>query len=122
MKIVTLSKLSSPDVEVNIRYCDSFFCKLKGLMFTRELDPDEGIMFVENGESKVNTSIHMFFMRYDLAVLWLDNDRVIVDKVLAKKWAPFYIPQKAAQYVVELHPSKFAEFEIGDQLVFGGEG
>jgi len=122
LKIVTLSKLSSPDVEVSVSYCDSFLCKLKGLMFTRELDPDEGILFVEKNESKVNTSIHMFFMRFDLAVLWLDSERVIVDKVLAKKWAPFYIPQKAAQYVVELHPSKFAEFEIGDQLVFGGEG
>lgn len=91
-------------------------------MFTRELDPNSGIMFVENGESKVNTSIHMFFMRYDLTVLWLDSDRVIVDKVLAKKWAPFYIPQKAAQYVVELHPSKFDVFEIGDQLVLSREG
>ena len=87
-------------------------------MFSRELKPDYGIIIVENNETKINTAIHMMFMNYDITVLWLDNKMVIVDKVLAKKWGPFYASKKPAQYVVELHPSKFSEYSIGDELAF----
>ena len=73
---------------------------------------------VEDKETRVNTSIHMMFMNYDITVLWLDKQLVIVDKVLARRWKPIYQPKKAAQYVVELHQSKFSEFSIGDQLIF----
>ena len=87
-------------------------------MFSRELNHDQGIILVENVESRINTSIHMMFMNYDITVLWLDKQLVIVDKVLARKWRLIYLPKKPAQYVVELHQSKFSEFSIGDQLIF----
>jgi uncharacterized membrane protein (UPF0127 family) len=87
-------------------------------MFSRQLKQGSGIILVENSESRINTSIHMMFMNYDLTVLWLDKNLVIVDKILAKKWRLFYLPKKPAQYVVELHQSKFADYSIGDQLVF----
>jgi len=58
----------------------------------------------------------MLFMATDLTVLWLDKEMVIVDKVLAKKWTPYYSPKKPAQYVIELHPSKFTDFSIGEKL------
>ena len=87
-------------------------------MFSRELKIDEGIILAESRESRINTSIHMLFMYYDLAVLWLDKDLCVVDKVLAKKWFPFYFPKKPAQYVLELHKSQFPRFSIGDRLVF----
>ena len=87
-------------------------------MFSRQLNIDEGIILAESRESRINTSIHMLFMYYDLAVLWLDKDLCVVDKVLAKKWFPFYFPKQPAQYVLELHPSQFSEYSIGDRLVF----
>ena len=87
-------------------------------MFSKELKHDQGIILVENKESRINTSIHMMFMNYDITVLWLDKERVIVDKVLAKKWRPSYLPKKPAQYVVELHQSKFSDYSIGDELIF----
>jgi uncharacterized membrane protein (UPF0127 family) len=87
-------------------------------MFSKDLEADAGIVIVEAGESRVNTAIHMMFMNYDIAVLWLDKNLVVVDKVLAKKWALFYMPKAPAQYVVELHRSKFSEYEVGDQLLF----
>ena len=87
-------------------------------MFSKELKQDDGLVLVENNESRINTSIHMMFMNYDITVLWLDKQMVIVDKVLARKWVPFYIPKKPVQYVVELHHSKFCEYSIGDKLFF----
>ena len=86
-------------------------------MFSRELKPDQGIIIAENNESRVNTAIHMMFMNFDITVLWLDKKMIVIDKVLAKKWAPYYASNKPAQYVVELHQSKFSEYSIGDELV-----
>ncbi len=96
--------------------------KLKGLMFTRQLDQDTGIILVENKESRLDTAIHMLFMNFDIAVLWLNKDMVIVDKALAKRWRPIYMPKHPAQYVVELHPAHFPDFDPGDQLVLALDG
>ena len=121
-KIVKLGKSSSPSTVVNLRICDTFFSKFKGLMFSRELKPDHGILIVEKNESRMNTAIHMMFMNYDITVLWLDKKMVVIDKVLAKKWALYYAPKIPAQYVVELHQSKFTEYSIGDKLILFNKG
>jgi uncharacterized membrane protein (UPF0127 family) len=63
----------------------------------------------------------MMFMNCAITVLWLIKDFVVVDKVLAKKWRPAYIPEKPAQYVVELHQDKFLDFNIGDLLILSNE-
>jgi len=86
-------------------------------MLKKELKQDEGIILVEKSETKLNTSIHMFFMKFDITVIWLDKQMVIVDKVLARKWAPMYKPKLPAQYVLELHHAKFSDYVIGDKLV-----
>lgn len=117
MKIVKIRKSSSPSKVVNVKYCDTLLSKLIGLMFSRKLETDHGIVLVENNETRINTSIHMMFMNYDITVLWLDKQWVIIDKILARKWVPIYIPKKPAQYVVELHHSKFSEYSIGDKLI-----
>ena len=119
MKLVNIRNLSPPITTVHVKYCDSFWSKFVGLMFRKELKHDEGIILVENRESKINTSIHMFFMNFDITVLWLDKDLIIVDKALARKGVPIYKPTMSAQYVLELHHSKFSDYSIGDQLVFG---
>ena len=117
MKIVEIKKELSPYTAVTVKYCDTFWSRFLGLMFSRNLKHDCGVILVENKESRINTSIHMMFMNYDITALWLDKQMVIVDKVLAKKWAPFYIPKKPAQYIIELHHSKFSAYSIGDKLV-----
>ena len=117
MKLVNIRKLSPPITTVFVKYCDSFWSKFVGLMFRKELKQDEGIILVGNRESKINTSIHMFFMSFDITILWLDKDLVIVDKALAKKWVPIYKPKMPAQYVLELHHSKISDYAIGDKLV-----
>ncbi len=121
MKTVRIQKSGSPSTIINVKYCDTFFSRLTGLMFSKELRPDYGVMLADNDESRINASIHMFFMNYDITVLWLDKNMVVVDKVLAKKWHPYYAPKKPAQYILELHHSKFSEYSIGDKLVLTGE-
>ena len=117
MKKVKVHKVSSQDEVLNLKVCDTFFSKFRGLMLAKGLPQDGGIMIVEEGESKVNTSIHMMFMNYDITVLWLDSKMVVVDKVLAKCWKLYYGPKAPAQYILEIHASRFNDFEIGDQLI-----
>jgi len=118
MKLIEISHSKKHNFTVQVKYCNTFFSKFRGLMFRNDLAENSGALLVENTESKANTSIHMLFVKFDLTVLWLDKNRVVVDKVLAKKWFPFYFPKEPAQYVLELHKSKFPDYEIGDVLNF----
>jgi len=100
------------------KWCQSAWCHFKGLQFASPLGESEGLLFVYGGESVANTSIHMFFVFFDIAVVWLDSSGIVVDKKLAKPWRPMYAPAKAAQYFIEAHPSLLERVEIGDELTF----
>ena len=87
-------------------------------MFTKTINPEGGLLLVHQGESRSNAAIHMFFVGMDLGVVWLNDDREIVDLVRAKSWAPLYTPQKPARFILEIHPERLPEFELGDKLSF----
>ena len=87
-------------------------------MFTSTLPDDSGILLAGKAESRLNTAIHMFFMRFDITVLWLDKNQTVVDKALAKRWRPLYIPKRPAQYVVELHRDRYDDYTIGDKIAW----
>jgi uncharacterized membrane protein (UPF0127 family) len=116
--IVEISKLNVQEsTKIRATYCSSFFCKFKGLMLRKSLQPQEGILLVEEKDSILSTSIHMFFMRFDIAAIWIDSQNTIVDIKLAKKWRPYYASQSPAKYVLECHVSQLSNFKIGDSLV-----
>jgi uncharacterized membrane protein (UPF0127 family) len=99
-------------------YCDSFMCRLHGLMFHSSLPQAEGLLLVEARDSRIDTSIHMLFVYMDLAVIWINSAYTVVDTVLARSWRPAYAPHQAARYILEIHPSRLKEFTIGDQVEF----
>lgn len=90
-------------------------------MFRPEISDHEGICLITNPPGVINSSIHMFFMRFDIAVIWLDVSMQVIDKTLAKKWTPYYAPHKAAKYILELHPSRLTDFYPGDKVQFTNE-
>ena len=98
--------------------CDTFWSKLRGLMFRRELDPDEALVFCHARESIAETSIHMFFVPFPIAVIWLNAGRRVVDQVLAKPFRPYYASRVPAQYFVEGAPDLLARARVGDELAF----
>mgnify|MGYP001025470230 FL=1 len=87
-------------------------------MFTRSLKPGRGLLLVQSGDSRLDTSIHMFFMRMDLAVIWINKNMEVVDVCLARRWKPAYFPQKPACYVLETTPDRIPDFNIGDKVSF----
>ncbi len=98
--------------------CESFLQKLRGLMFYPSISMRDSRLFIEKEESKLNASIHMLFMNFDIAVVWLDRQLEVVDVIRARKWRPYYIPSRPAQYTLELHASRLNEFHIGDKISF----
>jgi LysM repeat protein len=84
---IFVNNLTHPiEQPARVGYCDSFLCKLRGLMFRSRLSPDEGLLLVEKKDSRLDTSIHMLFVPFDLAVIWINSDMQVVDKVTAKSW------------------------------------
>jgi uncharacterized membrane protein (UPF0127 family) len=102
---------------IQARWCASFACRLRGLMFRRRLAPGEGLLLVERSAGRTQTAIHMAMVFFPLGVIWLDDDRRVVDKRLALPWRA-YAPSAPARYVLEGEPGVLECVTHGDVLEF----
>jgi uncharacterized membrane protein (UPF0127 family) len=122
MKTIRLENNNQPlQSPLHALYCDGFLCRLRGLMFRSSLASDQGLLLVESRESRIDTAIHMLFVFMDLAVIWINSEKVVVDTVLARTWRPAYAPHQPATYILEIHPDRLNEFKIGDRVEFQNE-
>lgn len=119
MDIVKVKNQTHPrEPVVKARLCQSFLSKFRGLMFQKQLGILDGIILVESKETIAASAIHMFFMNFDIAVIWLNKDRVVVDKNIARRWRPYYAPSQVAQYILETHIDRWHDFNVNDQIYF----
>lgn len=116
---LTVRNLKRPQPHpARIRWCESFLCRLRGLMFRTRLEPDEGLLLVQGRDSRLDASIHMFFVPFDLCVVWINADMEVVSKVIAKSWRPAYFPERPARYILEIHPERWEEYQAGERVEF----
>jgi uncharacterized membrane protein (UPF0127 family) len=116
---VTIRNLSNPQIApIRGMWCQSFLSRLKGFTFRSRLECDEGLVLVEMRDSRIETSIHMFFVWTDLAVAWVNSENEVVDTALAKSWRPFYGSSRPARYVIEYHPARYGDLQLGDRIAF----
>ena len=101
-----------------VKYCESFLCRLRGLTFRPPLTRDEGLLLVFGRDSRVDSSIHMLGVSFDLAVFWINSELKIVDKIVAGAWKPAFFPKEPARYVLEVHAGRIDDFEIGQFVEF----
>lgn len=90
---------------------DSFLTRLRGLLGRRELPPDEGLLI------NPCSSIHTWFMRFPIDVVFLDRDLRVVR--LAADVRPWRLRWgRGARQVLELAAGEAAErrIEVGDRL------
>ncbi|HXD12139.1 MAG TPA: DUF192 domain-containing protein, partial [Anaerolineales bacterium] len=92
--------------------------QLRGLTFRSTLALDEGLLLVGTRDSRVDSSIHMIFVPFDLTVIWINSAMQVVDKIIAKSWRPAYFSKHPARYVLEIHPDRWGDYEIGDTVQF----
>lgn len=118
-KIITVkNKNRTTKGRLQVRYCDTFLTQLRGFTFRSSISQDEGLILVGKRDSRLDSSIHMLFVSFDLCVIWINSAMQVVDKVLAKSWRPAYFSKQPAKYVLELHPERWGDFEIGDGIEF----
>lgn len=93
------------------------WARFVGLMGRASLEPGEGMLFTRTG------SIHMFFMRFPIDVVFLSRDRTVVGvRHRLRPWR--YAGARRAVAALELPAGRAAEVgvEPGDVLVFEGLG
>lgn len=91
-------------------YADTFFKRLKGLMGKKCFN--DAMLFTNLKDS----SIHTMFMRFEIDVYFIDENKVIYDKVSLKPWK-FYKPKKQSKYILETKKG-LLKLKIGDYLDF----
>ena len=102
---------------VKAKWCESYFCKLRGLTLRRSLAPQEALLLVESQDSKFATTIHMWGVFMDLGVIWINSAMQVVDMKLAKSWN-IYAPSSAARYTLECDPAILEEIQVGEYVRF----
>lgn len=95
------NKSSGRKIIERIRLADSYWKKLKGLMFSGR--HDYALIFDFGGESRIKASIHMLFVFHSIDLVYLSKEKKVVD--LVEGIRPFtlnYTPKKNARYLIEL--------------------
>ena len=114
--VLVLNQTRTIDTAPRVEYCDTFLTQLRGLTFRPRLARDEGLILVGRRDSRLDSSIHMLFVNFDLAIIWINSEMKVVDKALARSWRPAYFPKQPAKYVLEIHPDRLDDFVIGDTV------
>jgi uncharacterized membrane protein (UPF0127 family) len=115
---VLVNRRTGQVLATQLRLCNTFWTKLRGLMFRRSLKPGEALVFSYARESIAGSSIHMFFVPFPIAAIWLDAERRVVDQALARPFRPYYASRAPAQYLIEGAPELLAHAERGDVFAF----
>ena len=95
---------------IKIKYADTYLKRLIGLMFKKDID--YGLLFI----LKYGSSIHTCFMRFNIDVYFLDENKIIFDKVSLKPWR-FYKSSKKAKYILEVKENTL-NLNIGNRVDF----
>ena len=96
--------------KIDIIYADTFYKRFKGLMLKKDID--YALIFTNLKDS----SIHTHFMRFEIDVFFLDENKVVFEKITLKPWK-FYKPKKQAKYILETKKDEL-KIKIGDRLEF----
>lgn len=115
-KIKLINQTNPLKQPLTATYCESFLCKLKGLSWRKSLPKNEGLLLVQNKDSRMDSSIHMFGMFFDLAIVWINANMQVVDVKPAYRWRSMLLPLKPAKYTLEININRMDEFQTGDQI------
>ena len=109
-----LNKTNNTIISENVIIADTFFKRLKGLMFSKELPDEKSLLILPCNE------IHTFNMKYSIDVLYLDknNNILAIDEDMKPGRIGRRVKESAA--VVELPMGKIKKegIEAGQTVEF----
>jgi len=117
-KVLIINQKYLKTMPIGARVCSGFFDRLRGLMFKDRMDDQDSILIDQGFDSRINSAIHMLFMKFEIAAIWINSDKLVVDVKIAKPWRIAYMPAQSARYILETQPKFASNFSSGDQLEF----
>ena len=114
LKSMTIIK--SNEEIAKIRIANTFFSRLMGLMFKKNAEVPLLFEIHERINKKERSSIHSFFMRFEIVLVFIDKCNVVYEIAELKPWN-CYIPKKPAKYIMEFDKREFDDcLKIGDEV------
>lgn len=110
MKMYRLEKEDQGELILEeLKIADTFTKRLKGLM-GKTLKPSEGLLI------RPCNSIHCFFMKIPIDVLFLDDHNVVLHKI--EQMRPWTVSSviRGSKYVIEANAGAFQKIVKGDRL------
>lgn len=96
----------------NLQIADTFYARFRGLMGKPSLPENAGLMI------KPCNSVHCFFMKFPIDVIFLDKGNLVVHIEENMKPGSISPIVKGAKYVIEANDSKLSEnVKVGDKLI-----
>lgn len=94
----------------NVIIAESYFSRLKGLMGKNIIEDNEGLLM------RPCNSIHTFFMKFNIDIVFIDIDFKVVDVYI--DLAPWKISKiyKNAKFVIEGKVGSLSKLKKGDQI------
>ena len=93
---------------IDLYVCKSFFSRLKGFMFTKNID--KALLF-----DKCN-SIHTFFMKENIDVIMCDNDNKVLFVYRDLPKNKIIPPKNGVRKVFET-PSEYFDIKINERMI-----
>ena len=107
---------SKKKYSIEIRHARSLKEQTRGLMFEKPKNFNYGLVFYFGQNSRFLNSIHMFFVHFPICAVFLNNEKIVVDKKVLKPYCPLYIPKKNCNYLIELPKDYDKRIKLNDQL------
>lgn len=100
----------------DVEMMDSFWSRFRGLMFRRNFEPSQALLFQFSGARKFR--IHTFFVFFSIDLIYLDGGFGVVDVESGLSPWSTYCPDREGNFLVELPDGTTEEagVEVGDQL------
>jgi uncharacterized membrane protein (UPF0127 family) len=100
------------------RWCSGTWCRLRGLQWRRQLEEGEALLLVHPADSVALTAIHMFFVFFPIAAIWIESGGRVVEARVARPWRPYYAARSPARYVLEASLEILERVHVGDEVDF----
>ncbi len=101
---------------IDIRMADDFFSRLMGLMFRENAEVPLMFEIPQKINSRKRSSIHSLFMRFDIVLVFIDENNLVYEIVDLAPWN-YYVPEKSAKYILEFDKKGFNNcLRIGDEI------
>ncbi|MCD1294734.1 hypothetical protein CUJ83_06945 [Methanocella sp. CWC-04] len=106
-----LKKSDGTIIARNIEFADTMLKQTIGLMFRRDIPEDFAMIFDVIWEQYVD--IHMMFVTFPIDLVYLNNEKKIVDlKKGLKPWTGMATPKSPARYVIEMPVGTVEKFYL----------